>query len=253
MGMIQNIDLKGTQKERDVMTPTRLSLILGIETGTMYKAFRIVGTGTWGVNLPLSVADVDALILYYSNLGNETAIKLAESRQKPTETEKESTETKPEISTPATETEKERKETKPNRLSLLDVVFWFTVCLAGWGFYTFLGNWGIGVWVVYALIAVHAMIMARNPNLISTARAGLAAVIVLEIVTFFVHLAMFNLAIWRLGGNLRKGEILPFRVYEHLEYPFYIALVLAALLSAASIYAVAVRMGITMELSKPAK
>lgn len=250
MGMTHDNELNALLKERDQPTPESISLMLRKQIGTAYKAFKKVGKDGWAVGTPLSERDATALIMYYAAQGNPHAKKLAENRSTVTESpQKEKENTTPVEGTPA-ESVTENKEIKPSRLSLLDVVFWFTVCLTGWGFYTFFGVWGIGVWIVYALIAIHAMIMAQNPRLRSTARAGLAAVVGLEIIAFCVHFAMFNLAIWRIGGDLKRGEILPFRIFEHLDYPFYIAVVFAAILSAGNIYAVSVKMNITKELSK---
>lgn len=251
MGMEQTDILKTTQKERDVMTPTRLSLVLGIQTGTMYKAFKIVGTGTWGVNLPLSVSDVDALILYYAALGNETAIKLAESRVKVTESEKKAPEnTVQEIAT-VTETAKESTETEKKRrvnITLLDFVFLFILLMTGYSVRFFLGNWGIGLWVVYAGALIDALLKAANPKTPKTAENAFVIVCILEILATSVHFSMANLLV----VNAAKANLLPFR-YEHwgtLSAPFWIAFVLSCVLSGIAIWAVAARLLTTKELSK---
>ena len=80
--------------------------------------------------------------------------------------------------------------------------------------------------------------MAKNPESRSTAQVGIAAVVVLEILTFFVHLVLFNLR----TVQAAKAGVLPFEYsfYGSLEMPFVIACIFAGLFSAAGIYAVSV-------------
>lgn len=273
MGMTHDIDLKGTQKEQDVMTPTRLSLILGIQTGTMYKAFKIVGTGTWGVNLPLSVADIDALILYYAGLGNETAIKLAESRQKPTETENKAPEKEVVSSAPATETEKEREETgrKVSRwYYLADTIFFFVLIMTGaeiWFFlsagtkaeatgYNIIKVWGIGLWFVYAVATTISLVMAKDANIPKTAEWGFTALVILEIFGAVCHFSMAKYLV----TEAAKNGLMPFTYafpsqamegeWYSVTAPLWIAGAIAGILSGIVIYAVWIRLNITKELSR---
>lgn len=108
----------------------------------------------------------------------------------------------------------------------LDVVYYFTLGIACYGAWQGLGRseMGISFGVVYTLISLHALGMAKDPANKGTAVAGISAVVVLEIVGFFIDLSMFNLRIWQVA----KQDLLPFRSYE-IWIPFWIAVIVAAL------------------------
>lgn len=132
-------------------------------------------------------------------------------------------------------------------VTMLDVVYLATIATAVYGLWFNLREMGIAFAVPYTLVSFHALRMAKNPESAKTAQAGIAAVVVLEILTFFIHLTMFNLRIIQ----ATKQMILPFS-YEWYsgdmkEIPFFIACVLSALFSAAGVYAVSVTFSLTME------
>jgi len=108
----------------------------------------------------------------------------------------------------------------------LDVVYYFTLGVACYGAWQGLGRseMGVSFGVVYTLVSLHALGMAKDPANKGTAVAGISAVVVLEIVGFFIDLSMFNLRIWQVA----KQDLLPFRSYE-IWIPFWIAVILAAL------------------------
>ena len=108
----------------------------------------------------------------------------------------------------------------------LDVVYYFTLGIACYGAWQGLGRseMGVSFGVVYTLVSLHALGMAKDPANKGTAVAGISAVVVLEIVGFFIDLSMFNLRIWQVA----KQDLLPFRSYE-IWIPFWIAVIVAAL------------------------
>lgn len=126
----------------------------------------------------------------------------------------------------------------------LDVVYYFTLATACYGSWYGLGKseMGIAFGVVYSLVSLHALGMAKDPASRKTAIAGIVAVCIFEIVAFFADLNMFNLRLWQSA----KADILAFRSYE-VEFPFTIACILAGLFSAAGIYSVAVTFSLTSE------
>ena len=121
---------------------------------------------------------------------------------------------------------------------MLDAVYLSTIATAVYGLWFTLREMGAAFAVPYCLISWHALRMAKNPASRSTAQVGIAAVVVLEILTFFVHLVLFNLR----TVQAAKAGVLPFEYsfYGSLEMPFVIACILAGLFSAAGIYAVSV-------------
>lgn len=121
---------------------------------------------------------------------------------------------------------------------MLDIVYLSTIATAVYGLWFTLREMGAAFAVPYCLISWHALRMAKNPESRSTAQVGIAAVVVLEILTFFVHLVLFNLR----TVQAAKAGVLPFEYsfYGSLEMPFVIACILAGLFSAAGIYAVSV-------------
>lgn len=128
-------------------------------------------------------------------------------------------------------------------VSMLDIVYLSTIATAVYGLWFTLREMGLAFAVPYCLISLHALRMAKNPASSRTAQAGIAAVIVLEVVTFFIHLVLFNLRLIQTA----KEFILPFNYWELTQTPFYIACILAGIFSAAGIYAVSVTFSITSE------
>lgn len=124
------------------------------------------------------------------------------------------------------------------KIGMLDIVYLSTIATAVYGLWFTLREMGVAFAVPYCLISWHALRMAKNPESRSTAQVGIAAVVVLEILTFFVHLVLFNLR----TVQAAKAGVLPFEYsfYGSLEMPFVIACILAGLFSAAGIYAVSV-------------
>ena len=121
---------------------------------------------------------------------------------------------------------------------MLDIVYLSTIATAVYGLWFTLREMGAAFAVPYCLISWHALRMAKSPESRSTAQVGIAAVVVLEILTFFVHLVLFNLR----TVQAAKAGVLPFEYsfYGTLTMPFVIACILAGLFSAAGIYAVSV-------------
>ena len=104
---------------------------------------------------------------------------------------------------------------------------------------------GAALAVPYCSISSHALRRAKNPANRKTAQAGIAAVVVLEVLTFFVHLVLFNLR----TVQAAKANLLPFEYsfWGSTSTPFTIACILAGLFSAAGIYAVSVTFSLTSE------
>ena len=121
---------------------------------------------------------------------------------------------------------------------MLDIMYLSTIATAVYGLWFTLREMGAAFAVPYCLISWHALRMAKNPESRSTAQVGIAAVVVLEVLTFFVHLVLFNLR----TVQAAKAGVLPFEYsfYGTLTMPFVIACILAGLFSAAGIYAVSV-------------
>lgn len=130
-------------------------------------------------------------------------------------------------------------------ITALDIVYASTILTACYGLWFTLKEMGVMFAVPYVLVSYHAMKMAKNPDSRKTAQAGIAAVVILEILTFFVHLVLFNLR----AVQAAKAGVLPFEYsfYGSLSMPFTIACILAGLFSAAGIYAVAVTFSLTSE------
>lgn len=128
-------------------------------------------------------------------------------------------------------------------VSMLDVVYYTTIGTAVYGLWFTLKEMGLAFAVPYCLVSLHALRMAKNPESRQTARAGVAAVVVLEVLTFFVHLVLFNLR----AVQAAKAGTLPFLYWDDPSTPWYIACVLAGMFSAAGVYAVAVTFSLTSE------
>jgi hypothetical protein len=128
-------------------------------------------------------------------------------------------------------------------LTMLDVVFFTNVAVADYGLCFLMKEMGIAWGFIYTLVSFHALGMAKNRKSQVTAQYGIMAVWVLEILSFFIHLSMFNLRVWQAA---KHGE-LPFNAWENQHVPFYIAALLAALFSTSAIYAVSITLALTKE------
>lgn len=256
MGMMQNdkeliVLAAGTE---DSMTPERLALILGLELDTLYRAWKTNGLNGWARKKPLDQDGVDTIIMYYANLGNETALRLSESARMRKEMIAESDgrqapETVKGADTDSGKNGSERK--RPSRwYYIADLIFYGVLAVSGYELWFFLGRWGLFFWAIYAAAVTLSLFMAKDPDIPRTADAGFTAVCILEALAFFGHFAMANLLI----VNAAKADLLPFRydAWGTLSAPFYIACVLACVLSGIVIYAVWIRLSITKELNKKA-
>jgi len=130
-------------------------------------------------------------------------------------------------------------------ISMLDIVYLSTIATAVYGLWFTLREMGAAFAVPYCLISWHALRMAKNPESRKTAQIGVGAVVVLEILTFFVHLVLFNLR----AVQAAKANILPFEYsfWGSTGMPFTIACIMAGLFSGAGIYAVSVTFSLTSE------
>lgn len=125
----------------------------------------------------------------------------------------------------------------------LEIVFLVGIALADYSLWFFMREIGLAWATVYTLITIHALQMAKNPHSRQTASKGVIAVCVLEMVSFFLDLAMFNLKIWQAG---KRGE-LPFSVWENTTYPFWVSFALASLFCGAVLYALSITLSLTSE------
>lgn len=257
MGMTHDINrLSTTIRQPEAMTPERLANVLGLKRNTLYKAWKANNLNGWAVSEPLKQADVDTMILYYAGRGNETARKLAENARmrllaaaEKAPALNEIAEAKPEA--PA-ENGKESRAARPSRwYYLADLILLFVLGVSGYELHFFLGMWGLFFWGVYAAAVILSLIMAKDRTIPRTAEAGFTAVCILEALAFFGHFAMANLLV----VNAAKADLLPFRyeAWGTLSAPFYIAAVLACILSGIVIYVVWIRLNITKELNKNAE
>ncbi len=128
----------------------------------------------------------------------------------------------------------------------LEIVFLVGIALADYSLYFFMREIGLAWATVYTLITIHALQMAKNPHSRQTASKGVVAVFVLEVVSFFIDLAMFNLKIWQAG---KRGE-LPFSVWENVTYPFWVSFALASLFCGGVLYALSITLSLTSERIK---
>lgn len=125
----------------------------------------------------------------------------------------------------------------------LDIVFVVGIALADYSLWFFMRGIGLAWATVYTLITVHALQMAKNPYARETASKGIMAVFVLEAVSFFLDLAMFNLQVWQAG---KRGE-LPFSVWENPTYAFWVSFALASLFCGAVLYSLSITLSLTSE------
>ncbi len=250
--MMPNDILKVTQADRDAMPPERLSLILGVQYGTLYKAFKKVGADSWVAGSPLSERDISALVYYYADLGNDTARKLAESRRKAEEPARNTDAPATESEVMPAESGEQKKET-PQKASvwyyLADLVFFGVSGIVAYELWFFLKVWGLLFWGVYAGALFFCLAMAKDKRVPETAQYGYTAVVILECVAFFSHLSMAN----NLAIKAAKAGELPFLYNQwsgSMTAPFYIACALAAVLSGVPVFLLWARLNITKELSK---
>ena len=129
-------------------------------------------------------------------------------------------------------------------ITLLDVVYYITLLTACYGAWMGLGRseMGISFGVVYLLVSLQALGMAKDPENRKTAVAGIVMVCALEVIAFFIDLSMFNLRTWEVA----KLDRLPFRSYE-THIPFVIAACLSGVYSGIRIYCVCVTFSLTSE------
>lgn len=170
-----------------------------------------------------------------------TAIARTVSPEKPIRTRT----TRTAVAQPITPAQTTTRRFEWPTVSMLDVVYLSTIATAVYGLWFTLREMGAAFAVPYCLISWHALRMAKNPANRRTAQAGIAAVVVLEVLTFFVHLVLFNLR----TVQAAKAGVLPFEYsfWGSTETPFTIACILAGLFSAAGIYAVSVTFSLTSE------
>lgn len=160
------------------------------------------------------------------------------------ETEKVDQVTEPTFEQPEqVQTRKNTFYQKIAELSNLDWVYLVTIGLADYGLVLLLKEVGLAAAIVYTLVSFHAMGMAKDRHSQVTAGRGITAVWLLEILAFFVHLTLLNRRLW---GTI---EELPFTVEDvtNEPRPFYIALIMATLFSAAGIYAVSTTLALLKE------
>lgn len=235
------------------MTPERLALVLGLKENTLYKAWKSNGLNGWAIGSPLRQVDIDTIVLYYASIGNETAKRLAEGARKRAESAAHDSGMVRIGAEPVTETDAERPETsrKPSRwYYLADGIFFAVVGVTGYELAYFLGAWGLMLWAIYAAAISISLVMAKDMAIPRTAQWGFTAVIIFEALAYFGHLAMANLLV---VNAAKRGE-LPFDYsgWGTLQAPFWIAAILAGVLSGVVIYVVWLRLEITKELNKKA-
>jgi hypothetical protein len=129
------------------------------------------------------------------------------------------------------------------KTSNLDVIFWGSVLMAAFGFVYVLGFMGACWAVIYVFSMRQVFQMAGNRESQNTARQGLVYVWVMEIISFFAHQTMFNLASW----DAASAGKLPLIIDGNSAAPFIIATVFAALLSLAGVYSVTVKYRLMIE------
>ena len=129
------------------------------------------------------------------------------------------------------------------KTSKLSVIFWGSVFTAFFGFCYVLGFMGFCWGVIYLFAMWQALDMAGNRESQRTANTGLFAVWIMEIISFFIHQTMFNMATWNAAAH---GK-LPLIVDGNSAAPFWIATVFAALFSMAGVYAVTVKYRLMIE------
>ena len=128
-------------------------------------------------------------------------------------------------------------------LSGLDWVYLVTVGIVDYGLVVLLKEMGLAAGIVYTLISFHALAMAKDRKAQVTASRGITAVWLMEMLAFFVHLTLFNRRLWA------SIEELPFTVDDISDEsrPFWIAVIIAVLFSAAGIYAVSTTLALLKE------
>lgn len=131
-------------------------------------------------------------------------------------------------------------------LTKLDVVFSVTIAIADYGLTFLLREMGVAAAIIYTLISLHALSMAKDRYSQVTAERGIVAVWVLEFGAFFIHMTMFNRRIWT------SIDKMPFKIDDIAteSRPFYIALIMALLFSGAGIYAVSTTLSLVTERSE---
>lgn len=128
----------------------------------------------------------------------------------------------------------------------LDLAFYICMGVGVYGLFFFLKVMGLLAGSLYVLLSRHALKMTKNRHSHQTAQRGINLVWALELASFFVHLSMFNLALWQTG----KDGQLPFSVYENITYCFYVAVPLALLFSGGGVYAVTTSLALLDEKAR---
>lgn len=139
-------------------------------------------------------------------------------------------------------------------IGLKDVVFYATMLTACIGFWSVLKWYSLPLVLIYVLISVDALAMAKNPAIPKSARLGQNAVWVMETIAVPFHIALFNRALWAnvsalpfdIREAVRSGEW----YWQNGEKPFYCACFIAALLFCAAIYSVNATLKVTTEINK---
>lgn len=178
-----------------------------------------------------------------SEKANRAAEMLAELQTLQSGAAKETVAPEP-LPEPQTETETTAESKRPKiKFSALDIVFAFNILVVDYGLVYLMKEMGAAWALVYSILSMHAIGMAKNRHSQATASYGVVAVWILEILSFFVHLSMFNLRLWETGFENK----LPFSVWENTTYPFAIASILATLFNSAAIYSASVTLALTKE------
>lgn len=145
-------------------------------------------------------------------------------------------------------------KTRPQKATLKDVVFYGAMLVACIGFWSVLRWYSLPLVLIYVLISVDALAMAKNPAIPKSARLGQNAVWVMETIAVPFHIALFNRALWAnvsalpfdIREAVRSGEW----YWQNGEKPFYCACFIAVLLFCAAIYSVNATLKVTTETSK---
>lgn len=130
--------------------------------------------------------------------------------------------------------------------SELDLAFYICMGVGVYGLFFFLKVMGLLAGLLYVLLSRHALKMTKNRHSHQTAERGINLVWALELASFFVHLSMFNLALWQSG----KDGQLPFSVWENPAYCFWVAVPLALLFSGGGVYAVTTSLALLDEKAR---
>jgi hypothetical protein len=124
--------------------------------------------------------------------------------------------------------------------SILDIVFYTNMLVAWYGLILILHEMGFAFGIVYTLVSIDAMKMAKNRYARNTARSGITAIWILEFFTVFIHIAMFNKRAWQAAY---RGDL----PMDQQWFPFVLACILGTMFSGFAIYAVTTTLDLTSE------